>query len=87
MLPIGGVKEKVLAAFRFGIKTVILPKENEKDLAEIPDDIRDQMEFHLVEDLDEVLSIALEEPVAAMRIGDSDSGSGIEPSGDESVTH
>jgi ATP-dependent Lon protease len=59
VLPIGGVKEKVLAAYRYGTTTVILPKENEKDLADVPDDIGRQLEFHLVEHMDEVLRIAL----------------------------
>jgi ATP-dependent Lon protease len=59
VLPIGGVKEKVLAAYRFGTKTVILPKENEKDLSEIPDDITSQLDFRLVENMNEVLDTAL----------------------------
>ncbi len=60
VLPIGGVKEKVLAAHRLGITTIILPRDNEKDLSEIPDDIQKALEFRLVENMDEVLSIALE---------------------------
>jgi ATP-dependent Lon protease len=59
VLPIGGVKEKVLAAYRVGIKTVLLPRENEKDLEEIPADISDKMEFLLVENMDDVLEAAL----------------------------
>jgi len=60
VLPVGGIKHKVLAAFRADIREIILPKENEKDLEEIPDEVRDQIEFHLVESMDEVLSLALE---------------------------
>ena len=60
VLPVGGIKDKVLAAFRAGITEIILPKENEKDIEEIPEDIRDQIEFHLVESVDEVFSIAIE---------------------------
>ena len=60
VLPIGGVKEKVLAAHRVGITTIILPRDNEKDLSEIPEDIQKELEFRLVENMDEVLSIALE---------------------------
>src|SRR5512137_437137 len=65
VLPIGGVKEKVLAAYRFGTTTVILPRDNEKDLAEIPDDISKRLEFRLVESMDEVLEIALVGPLPA----------------------
>src|SRR5437868_10637162 len=61
VLPIGGVKEKVLAAHRFGIDTLILPKDNEKDLGEIPEEVRDALCIHLVETIDEVLSLALED--------------------------
>src|SRR5881296_1010555 len=60
VLPIGGVKEKVLAAHRLGIRTIILPRDNEKDLADIPEDIQKTLEFKLVETMDEVLQFALE---------------------------
>src|SRR5947207_11020216 len=59
VLPIGGVKEKVLGAVRAGINTVILPKENAADLEDLPEDVRSSLEVHLVEDLDEVLTLAL----------------------------
>lgn len=59
VLPVGGIKEKVLAAHRAGIRKVILPKENEKDLEEIPKKIRTQLEFTFVEHMDEVLEEAL----------------------------
>ncbi|HEY3116316.1 MAG TPA: endopeptidase La, partial [Chloroflexota bacterium] len=59
VLPIGGVKEKVLGAVRAGIRTIILPKENEADLEDLPEDVRKSLDIHLVEDLDEVLSLAL----------------------------
>jgi ATP-dependent Lon protease len=61
VLPIGGVKEKLLAAHRFGIDTIILPKDNEKDLTEVPEEVRDALCVNLVETIDEVLSLALED--------------------------
>ena len=66
VLPIGGVKEKVLAAHRAGVKTIILPKDNEKDLADIPKPVLDVLELHLVESMDEVLKIALAEPLVSL---------------------
>src|ERR1700732_2374769 len=63
VLPIGGVKEKLLAAHRLGLRTIILPKDNEKDLADIPPEIQAQMSIHFVESMDEVLQIALEHPL------------------------
>jgi len=65
VLPIGGVKEKLLAAHRMGLFTIILPKDNEKDLAEIPAEIQAEMKIHFVEMMDEVLEVALERPIAA----------------------
>ena len=59
VLPIGGVKEKVLGAVRAGVSSIVLPKENEADLEDLPDDVREQLEVHPVSDLAEVLEIAL----------------------------
>lgn len=59
VLPIGGLKEKVLAAHRAGIRTIILPKENMKDLVDVPEHVRDDIAFHPVENVSEVLSLAL----------------------------
>ncbi len=59
VLPIGGVKEKVLGAVRAGIRTIVLPKENAADLDDLPEDVRSSLDVHLVEDLDEVLTLAL----------------------------
>ncbi len=61
VLPIGGLKEKVLAAYRCGIKTIIIPRRNQQDVEEIPEEIRKQLEFIPVRHMDEVLKIALEE--------------------------
>ncbi|HLX10004.1 MAG TPA: endopeptidase La [Thermoanaerobaculia bacterium] len=66
VLPVGGIKDKVLAAFRGGITEVILPKENEKDLEEIPVEVREAMEMHLVESMDEVLRLALDGETAPL---------------------
>ena len=68
VLPIGGLKEKMLAALRGGIKTVIIPMENEKDLAEIPDNIKNNLEIKKVEWVEEVLSLALENPVPGLQL-------------------
>jgi ATP-dependent Lon protease len=59
VLPIGGLKEKLLAALRTGLKTVIIPAENEKDLAEIPDNVKSGLEIRPVSSMEEVLRIAL----------------------------
>lgn len=61
VLPIGGLKEKVLAAYRNGIKTIIIPGDNDKDIPEIPDEIRDNICFHKVDDITEVLALALKD--------------------------
>ncbi|MBO6825145.1 MAG: endopeptidase La [Sneathiella sp.] len=63
VLPIGGLKEKLLAALRGGIKTVLIPKENEKDLAEIPDNVKEGLKIIPVSDVEEVLKIALTKPL------------------------
>ena len=70
VLPIGGLKEKLLAALRGGIKLVLIPKDNEKDLAEIPDKIKKGLDIRPVQWIDEVLSLALEsEPNASLASG------------------
>jgi ATP-dependent Lon protease len=70
ILPIGGVKEKLLAAHRFGIDTIILPKDNEKDLPEVPEEIRSGLTINLVETIDEVIALALQEQATSVEIGD-----------------
>jgi ATP-dependent Lon protease len=59
VLPIGGLKEKVLGAHRAGIKTIILPKANEPDIEDVPEEVRNVLSFHPVETLNQVLAIAL----------------------------
>jgi len=63
VLPIGGIKEKLLAAHRMGLRTILVPKDNEKDLPDIPQEILASLTVHPVETMDEVLQIALERPI------------------------
>ncbi len=67
VLPIGGLKEKLLAAHRAGIFEAILPRGNEKDLADLPENLRSVMKLHFVDQMDEVLKIALEGPLPELR--------------------
>jgi ATP-dependent Lon protease len=60
VLPVGGIKDKVLAAARAGIRTVVIPRRNEKDLVEVPQDVRDEISIRSVDTVDEALAIALE---------------------------
>jgi len=66
VLPIGGLKEKLLAAHRAGLFEVVLPQDNEKDLAEVPENLRNAMKLHFVDTMDNVLAIALESPLPQM---------------------
>jgi ATP-dependent Lon protease len=68
VLPIGGVKEKLLAAHRSGLKTIIVPKDNEKDLADIPKNVLDSLDVYMVESMDEVLKIALAGPLRGLAV-------------------
>ena len=86
VLPIGGLKEKLLAAHRAGLFEVILPRDNEKDLAEVPENLRSAMKMHFVDTMDQVLQIALESPlpslsedVSAQPIAPLTSGTGDSP--------
>jgi ATP-dependent Lon protease len=84
VLPIGGVKEKLLAAHRVGIRTIILPKDNQKDLTDVPISIQEEFKVHLVETMDDVLKIALTRPPIPIENNDADpatypSGLGDDP--------
>ena len=68
VLAIGGLKEKLLAAHRGGIKTVVIPKDNERDLEEIPDNVKKDLSIHPVQWIDDVLDIALQEPVESFEV-------------------
>jgi ATP-dependent Lon protease len=72
VLPVGGIKEKVLAAHRAGLRTIILPRRNEKDLDDLPQEVRDEMKFVLVDRVDEVLANALRDG----RVEESPQGNG-----------
>ena len=75
VLPIGGLKEKILAAYRAGIREIVMPEENEKDLEDILEDVREEMTFHFVKHMDEVLKSALVsgvDPDVAAATGDAD---------------
>jgi ATP-dependent Lon protease len=72
ILPIGGLKEKLLAALRAGIKTVLIPAENEKDLAEIPENVKRGMSIKPVKALDEVLKYALTQELKPIEWIDTD---------------
>ena len=85
VLPIGGVKDKVLGAHRAGVTTIILPKDNEKDLADIPKAVLDILDMHLVESMDEVLKIALSEPLTGRIAADQTDAKAVPQ--DEGVTH
>jgi ATP-dependent Lon protease len=61
VLPVGGIKEKILAAHRAGIKRVIMPDRNEKDMIDVPDQAKNEMEFFYVKKIDEILPLALTE--------------------------
>jgi ATP-dependent Lon protease len=69
VLPVGGIKDKVLAAHRFGVDTVIIPKKNENDLDDLPEEVRNELTFVLAESVDDVLAAALVEPAAATKNG------------------
>jgi len=81
VLPIGGVKQKVLAAHRQGLKTVILPKANEVDLDEVPEEIRKELNFELVDHVDEVLQLAYDSELDIKPVPMGDNGREREPAG------
>ena len=87
VLPIGGLKEKLLAALRGGITTVLIPAENEKDLVEIPSSVKEALEIVPVSHVDEVLARALVEPLQAIEWTDEDERAAeppVPPAGPES---
>ena len=85
VLPIGGLKEKVLAAHRAGLKNIILPKDNEKDLSDIPKNVLDTLNLYMVETMDEVLKIAMSEPLQSKL--SADASEETKPVSDDTITH
>jgi len=86
VLPIGGVKEKVLAAHRAGVKNILLPRDNEKDLADIPKNVLDALNLYLVEGMDEVLKTALAAPLPAP-LGPGTESPDAAAVSDDAITH
>ena len=85
-MAIGGVKEKVLAAHRAGVKNIVLPRDNEKDLADIPKNVLDVLDVYMVEAMDEVLKIALEGPLPPAIPASTETA--VEPAvSDDAITH
>jgi ATP-dependent Lon protease len=87
VLPIGGLKEKLLAAHRHGIFEVVLPKDNEKDFVDIPENVRKEMKLHLVGSMDEVLKIALEREIVALPLAPAASAAELAARPEDNVTH
>ena len=87
VLPIGGLKEKLLAAHRQGIFEVILPKDNEKDLVDIPENIRKEMKLHFVSSMDEVLKISLEREIVALPLAPAATAAELAGRPEENLTH
>jgi len=87
VLPIGGLKEKLLAAHRAGLFEVILPKDNEKDLAEVPENLRTAMKLHFVDTMDQVLQIALESPLPKVEEEVAQPIAGLTPTTEAPTAH
>jgi len=87
VLPIGGLKEKLLAAHRQGIFEIVLPQDNEKDLVDIPENIRKEMKLHFVTSMDEVLKIALEREIVALPLAPAATASDFIERVEDNLTH
>jgi ATP-dependent Lon protease len=87
VLPIGGLKEKLLAAHRQGIFEVVLPKDNEKDLADIPENVRKEMKLHFISSMDEVLKIALEREIVALPLAPTATAADLAGRPEDNLTH
>jgi len=87
VLPIGGVKEKLLAAHRIGVTTVILPRENEKDLADVPKNVLEGLSVQLVDHIDEVLKIALLPPETPAQVSAGETEDELGAAVPDGMTH
>ena len=87
VLPIGGLKEKLLAAHRHGIREIILPKENERDLVDIPENIRKEMKLHFTFSMDEVLKFALERELVALPLAPAATAAELSARPEDNLTH
>jgi ATP-dependent Lon protease len=87
VLPIGGLKEKLLAAHRAGLFEVILPHDNEKDLAEVPENLRKAMKLHFVDYMDQVLQLALERPLPSLPVEAAQPMAGLTPPSEGPAAH
>jgi ATP-dependent Lon protease len=87
VLPIGGLKEKLLAAHRQGIFELVLPKGNEKDLVDIPEAVRQEMKLHFVSSMDEVLKVALERDVVTLPVTQAPTATELTGRPEENITH
>jgi ATP-dependent Lon protease len=87
VLPIGGLKEKMLAAHRQGIHELILPKDNERDLSDIPENVRKEMKLHFATSMDEVLKIALEREIVALPLAPAATAAELAARPNEDLTH
>ncbi len=87
ILPIGGVKEKILAAHRAGVTSIVLPQDNEKDLADIPKNVLDTLKVYLVSTMDEVLKIALAAPLPAPIIAAAETAAVDVEVDSDTITH
>ena len=87
VLPIGGLKEKLLAAHRQGIREIVLPKENERDLADIPENVRNDMKLHFTFSMDEVLKLALEREIVALPLAPAATAAELSARPEDNLTH
>jgi ATP-dependent Lon protease len=87
VLPIGGLKEKLLAAHRAGLFEVLLPKDNEKDIPDVPENLRKAMKLHFVDSMDQVLQLALESPFPEIAVAPAQGMTPLPPTAEGPAAH